>query len=171
MKGKEKTKNSEGNRKIDSIFPRTRRILEDKLQTTMSKLTDMYQQGVPWQHDAGGFHFDLRNLEAERSRLEAMLRNSEVVMPPKYPSVVALGVKVALEIDGEGEIYMFGSQLDALSLNNRASGGQWLSTESPLGSYLLGKEVGATSTFKTPDGNKLNIKVVSISSIPEEEIT
>lgn len=171
MSDKERVRNSERDRKINTMFPKTKRILENKLKVTVDKLTNMYKQGVPWQHDAGGFHFDLRNLEAERSRLEATLRGSEVVMLPDDPTVAILGAKVTLEVDGEEEVYLLGSQLDALALKSKEFREQWLSIESPLGSHLLGKEAGTSTIFKTPDGSELSIKVVSISRIPEEVVT
>ncbi len=43
-------------RKTHIIFPVTKRMLEQKLRVIGQKLDGMFAEGIPWQHDAGGFH-------------------------------------------------------------------------------------------------------------------
>lgn len=71
-------------------------------------------------------------------------------------SDVSIGCKVSVAVAGKEKTYMVVSDKEANPLNNA------ISDQSPLGSALVGKSVGKTVTYKTPDGRNIDVKILKI---------
>jgi transcription elongation factor GreA len=89
--------------------------------------------------------------------LENMIKNAAIIEEEKSPSkFVKLGSKVVVnDPDGEEEHYTIVGSAEASPGEGR------ISNESPVGSALLGKKVGAEVKVETPAG-MIKIKVVAI---------
>ena len=99
-----------------------------------------------------------RDIEARIEELEKILKNAEVVVEEEADlDKVSIGCSVKIldcEFDEELEYKIVGST-EANSLKGK------ISTESPVGKALLGKQVGDTVTVETPAG-EFSYKVLSI---------
>jgi len=71
-------------------------------------------------------------------------------------SGISIGCKVSVELDGKAKTYMLVSDKEADPSNNT------ISDKSPLGSALIGKAIGKTVSYKTPDGRNVNVKILKI---------
>ncbi len=96
-------------------------------------------------------------MEARIRQLEQLLRDARIGEPADTDTVRP-GLKVVLVVDGDVETYLIGSredQHDELEI---------LSSESPMGTAVLGASVGDVVTFETPTGAKLDVEVREIST-------
>ncbi len=89
--------------------------------------------------------------------LEGMIKNATLIEEEKTPSsFVKLGSKVRVRNqDGEEEYYTIVGSVEASPSEGR------ISNESPVGSALLGKRVGAKVEAQVPAGT-LKLKVIAI---------
>jgi transcription elongation factor GreA len=90
-------------------------------------------------------------MEARIRQLERMLQDVEIVDGPADADAVGAGMLVTLrpldEEAGEEETYLL-----AHSKEERAKGARTVTTESPLGSVLVGKGVGDRVSYAAPGG-------------------
>lgn len=88
-------------------------------------------------------------LEGEIVRIETILRNAQIIEDPSNADEVLIGSQVTIVEKGtdDEEVYRIVSPADA----NPAQGK--LSMESPLGSALMGKQVGDKVKIAAPDGD------------------
>ena len=94
--------------------------------------------------------------EARIRQLEAMLKNA-VVVEASSGDVVEPGTLVELRYEGDDDVmtYLVGS------IEERHDTYDMLSTNSPLGQALLGKEPGSTVTYQGPK-RELSVTVVAV---------
>jgi transcription elongation factor GreA len=98
--------------------------------------------------------------EARIRQLEAMLKHAVVIDNAVASGVVAPGTLVELRY-GEGDdvvTYLVGS------IEERHGTYEVLSTNSPLGQAILGKEPGATVTYQGPK-RELSVTVVGVRTL------
>ena len=93
-------------------------------------------------------------MEGRVSELEEVIKNSKVVEKGDK-SVVHVGVKVTVRIEGSNETFYIVGASEADPSENK------ISHESPLGAALLGKKVGDTFEVEAPIG-KLVYKITKI---------
>jgi transcription elongation factor GreA len=99
---------------------------------------------------------DLVLIDARIQELQYMLEHAEIIENPSKDKV-GLGSKVTIRgDDGEEETWMIVDQAEADARTGS------ISTESPVGSALLGKKPGETAQVKTPGGS-FTYTIVSIS--------
>jgi transcription elongation factor GreA len=94
-------------------------------------------------------------MEARIRQLEALLRDAVIGERPAT-DVVAPGVVVVLDIDGEEDTYLVGSRED------RHPELTVLSFDSPMGRALDGAAAGETRSFETPSGASFDVTVRAI---------
>ena len=89
--------------------------------------------------------------------LERMIKNATIIQEEKRPSkTVKLGSKVKVRTqDGEEEHYTIVGSAEA------SPGEGKISNESPVGSALMGKRMGAEVEAKVPSGT-LKLKLIAI---------
>ena len=101
---------------------------------------------------------DQGKLEERIAKIEQILRSSEVVSPVGG-DIVQVGSKVVLEKEGSKEVKNYqivGSEEADMVL--------WkVSNRSPLGVAIFGKKKGEKISFKTPGGQVVNYKIISVS--------
>ena len=92
---------------------------------------------------------DARNeqsfIEGRIQELEGMIVNARVIQH-KISSTIDLGCTVTVEVDGDVETY----EIVGATESSPASGK--ISSESPIGSALLGHKVGDVVSVKSPSG-------------------
>lgn len=96
------------------------------------------------------------------AELEERIRRTKVMEPPVSSTRVGIGTRVGLRFEEEGKVeeYLLGGSLEADPLKQR------ISYRSPLGSAILGAEVGETVTYQVgSDKRKMKITIVSISAM------
>lgn len=86
-------------------------------------------------------------VEGRLNEIDYILRNLQIIKPPRKPSAVELGCAVELTHDGKKIKYTLVGSLEA---NPEA---RKISEESPLGKALLGKKVGETVEISTSAGD------------------
>jgi transcription elongation factor GreA len=100
-----------------------------------------------------------RDIEARISELEAILKNAEVVVDEEFdPGKVNVGCEVMLydmEYEEEVEYQIVGSS-EANSLKGK------ISNESPVGSALMGHQIGDVVDVSLPGGGIAQYKVLDI---------
>jgi len=82
------------------------------------------------------FRKKMHLLEKRIIKLEEVIKNAEIIKPPKDKDVVALGAKVTIKADGQEDEFLIVGSLEA----NPAQGK--ISNESLVGEKLLGKKKG-----------------------------
>jgi transcription elongation factor GreA len=95
--------------------------------------------------------------EARIRQLEAMLKDAVVLESGPAGDVVEPGTLVELRYEGDSDVttYLVGS------IEERNADYDVLSTNSPLGQAVLGKEPGATVSYQGPK-RELSVTVVSV---------
>jgi transcription elongation factor GreA len=94
-------------------------------------------------------------MEARIRQISALLADA-VIGERDSADEVAPGVVVVLDVAGDEETYLVGSRED------RHPDLDVLSADSPMGLAVLGATAGATRSFETPSGTRLDVRVVSI---------
>lgn len=95
-------------------------------------------------------------LEGRIRYLESILRSATIIDEDGSNGVVRVGSEVTIQEEGfDSETYRIVGPAEANPREGR------ISNESPLGAALLGKKVGQTVKYQTPDGQmKVKIKKV-----------
>ena len=99
-------------------------------------------------------------IEGEISKLEAELKNCQIIDEEKSDDKVVFGSVVTLkdlEYDEELEYKLVGP-LEASSLDNN------ISIESPIGKLILGRHVGDTVSAASPAGGTISYKILSVKN-------
>ena len=108
----------------------------------------------------GGYHAakeEQGKQEARIRQLRALLDDAQVGEPPaSADGTVAPGSVVTVELAGEEMIFLLGS---------REVGGDTdldvYSEKSPLGSAILGRRPGDSTSYEAPNGKQIPVKVIS----------
>lgn len=99
-------------------------------------------------------------IEGEISKLEAELKNCQIIDEEKSNDKVVFGSVVTLkdlEYDEELEYKLVGP-LEASILDNK------ISIESPIGKLILGRHVGDTVSAASPAGGTISYKILSVKN-------
>ena len=99
-------------------------------------------------------------IEGEISKLEAELKNCQIIDEEKSADKVVFGSVVTLkdlEYDEELEYKLVGP-LEASILDNK------ISIESPIGKLILGRHVGDTVSAASPAGGTISYKILSVKN-------
>ena len=99
-------------------------------------------------------------IEGEISKLEAELKNCQIIDEEKSDDKVVFGSVVTLkdlEYDEELEYKLVGP-LEASILDNK------ISIESPIGKLILGRHVGDTVSAASPAGGTISYKIFSVKN-------
>ena len=101
------------------------------------------------------FRDDLDLLDAKLDELEYVLKNYEIIKPPKEKNKVALGATIAVDVNGyKDKIILVGTLEADPSLGK-------VSDESPVGRAILGLAEGDTAVVHSPGKIVYKIKKVS----------
>ena len=105
----------------------------------------------------GGYHAakdEQGKTEARIRQLKHMLENAHIGAPPAGESgVVGLGMLITVDIAGDEVKFLLGSR-------EIASGDiDVYSEKSPLGSAVLGAEIGATVSYTAPNGREIKVEI------------
>lgn len=110
----------------------------------------------------GGYHAakdEQGKMEARIRDLEELLKHATVTDAPEAHGVVEIGTVITAEIWGDTERFLLG--------NREIADGSDLdvySTESPLGSAILGLKVGDTTSYRAPNGNDIEVKITAVEN-------
>ena len=99
-------------------------------------------------------------IEGEISKLEAELKNCQIIDEEKSDDKVVFGSVVTLkdlEYDEELEYKLVGPR-EASILDNK------ISIESPIGKLILGRHVGDTVSAASPAGGTISYKILSVKN-------
>jgi transcription elongation factor GreA len=107
----------------------------------------------------GGYHAakdEQGQIEARIITLQHMLDDARVGAPPRTEGVVGPGMTVTIRFAGDDE------QVTFLLASREESGSpiDVYSPRSPLGAAIMGKKVGETATFTTPNGRTSTIEIL-----------
>jgi transcription elongation factor GreA len=106
----------------------------------------------------GGYHAareEQGKLEARIRQLKALLENAEIGTPTGEAGRVSPGMKVKVEI--------MGNQMEFLLGSREISTGDLdvYSEQSPLGSAVMGANVGDVRSYTAPNGKAITVKVLA----------
>ena len=103
---------------------------------------------------------DARNeqsfIEGRIQEIEYLLKYAEIVENSRRSSEIAMGSTVSVEMEGEKLTYEIVGSTEA----NPSQGK--ISSESPIGSVLIGRKSGEKVTAATP-GGKLELKILKVA--------
>ncbi|MGZ4447687.1 MAG: transcription elongation factor GreA [Nocardioides sp.] len=145
----------------------------DKLQAELENLKGPVRQEVIARISAardegdlkenGGYHAardEQGKVEARIRQLEDMLRRAQVGETPEDDGTVSPGMKVTYKFvgddDDEAETFLLGAR----EIEDSVEGLKVYSPQSPLGSAIIGAQVGDTVSYEAPNGKKLEVVVV-----------
>lgn len=115
----------------------------------------------------GGYHAareEQGKQEARIAQLQQMLRRAQVGEAPKSTDEVVPGTKITIAFDGDEDdtdTFLLGSR-EVLGLDEAASELNVYSPQSPLGAAILGKKVGETAEYDTPNGAKISVTIMKV---------
>lgn len=99
-------------------------------------------------------------VEGRIRELERLLAHAEVIdRSDAVSGTVGLGSRVTVEEGGERDTYTIVSGAEA---GRSANGELRISKDSAVGSALMGQKVGTVVSVTTPNGSKLQYKIVSV---------
>ncbi|MFA5387913.1 MAG: GreA/GreB family elongation factor [Candidatus Paceibacterota bacterium] len=152
MQGKKFYLTKEGLAKIEKEFEELKKIREAKTKGEIPKVL----QSEDIDSEYLSFHEDMEMLENRLREMERVLKNYEIIKPPKDGGgSVCLGSKVSLK-DNSGKKLDFTivGTIEANPFEGK------ISNESPVGKILLGKKAGETVSVPS---SSLIYKVLKIS--------
>lgn len=149
------------------LTPEGKKKLEEELHYLMTERREEVAEAIKQAKEEGDLsensaYDEAKNaqafLEGRIQTLEAQLRAAVIIEESANKNVVALGRTVTILEEGEDEpeTYKIVGSAEADALNGH------ISNESPLGSALMGKKVGAKVTVKAPAGN-ITFKIKKIA--------
>jgi transcription elongation factor GreA len=109
----------------------------------------------------GGYHAakdEQGKMEARIRQLTQLLDNATIGAAPADTGIVGPGMQVTVEMFGDKEKFLLGSREigDDTDLDV-------YSEQSPLGSAIMGKKVGETSSYVAPNGKTVEVKVLDVT--------
>lgn len=109
----------------------------------------------------GGYHAareEQGKNEARVKQLTHMLEHAQIGVPPAAEGKVSHGMLVTVYFPAfdDRETFILGSREEAAHAQVDV-----YSPTSPLGSAVLGQEIGASVTYQTPNGKELIVEIVS----------
>ncbi|MFI5427423.1 transcription elongation factor GreA [Aeromicrobium sp. UC242_57] len=112
----------------------------------------------------GGYHAareEQGKTKARIDQLEAMLRKAEVGEKPADDGLAEAGMIITIRFAGdtETETFLLGSR-ELLSMDSSVELDVYSPT-SPLGAAILGKTVGESATYETPNGKSITVELVA----------
>jgi len=111
----------------------------------------------------GGYHAakdEQGKIEARIRTLAELLRTATVSEAPAAHGVVEPGTVVTATIVGEEEKFLLGSR----EIVGDDSDINVYSEQSPLGQAILGHAIGDTVNYETPNGKKITVTIVDVST-------
>nr|WP_157074858.1 transcription elongation factor GreA [Janibacter limosus] len=108
----------------------------------------------------GGYHAakeEQGKMEARIRQLKQILTTATVGEAPPDDGVVEPGMVITVEMFDEEETFLLGSR----EIADGSDTIQVYSEQSPLGGGINGKKVGETATYKAPNGNVIEVKILS----------
>lgn len=99
---------------------------------------------------------ELGELDGRVLEVQYILNNAEIVVTSASDTVVSLGKKIEVDINGTKKYISIVGEFESDPMNGK------LSSTSPIGSTLLGKKVGDTVEVTTP-GGKVAYVILSIA--------
>jgi len=107
----------------------------------------------------GGYHAakdEQGKIVARIRQLKQMLENAHIGEPPaSVAGVVGQGMKVTVDLMGDEVTFLLGSREIA------ADNLDVYSEKSPLGGAVHGQEIGATVSYKAPNGKEISVTIKS----------
>ncbi|PPI47734.1 transcription elongation factor GreA [Rathayibacter iranicus] len=110
----------------------------------------------------GGYHAakdEQGKIEARIRQLTSLLREAEIGTPPESHGVVEAGTIITAEIAGDESRFLLG---------NREMAGESdldvYSPQSPLGSAIMGLNVGDATQFTAPNGREIQVTVTNVET-------
>jgi transcription elongation factor GreA len=112
----------------------------------------------------GGYHAareEQGKTKARIDQLESMLRRAEVGEKAADDGTVGAGMIVTVRFEGDTdtEQFLLGSR-ELLSMDSSVELDVYSPT-SPLGAAILGKKVGDSAAYETPNGKSLSVDIVA----------
>jgi transcription elongation factor GreA len=107
----------------------------------------------------GGYHAakeEQGKMEARIRQLDHLLHHASVGESPTDSGVVEPGMVVTVEIFGDTETFLLGSR----EILGDGEDLDVYSERSPLGSAILGKAAGDTTSYVAPTGKSVEVKIV-----------
>jgi len=138
--------------------------LEQELETLMKVKRPQVIERIKRAKDYGDLsenaeYEDARNeqsfIEGRIQEIEYILKYAQIVENGKSKDSVAVGSKVTVSLAGDKVEYELVGSTEADPSSGK------ISSESPIGSAILGKKAGETVVAKTPGGS-LKVKVLKI---------
>lgn len=138
--------------KIEKEFEKLKKIRESKTRGEVPKVL----QSEDIDPEYLSFYEDMEMLESKLQEMEKILKNYEIIQPPKNGGgVVYLGSKVFLKDNSGKKIdFTIVGTLEANPFEGK------ISNESPVGKLLLGKKTGETVSVPS---SSLAYKVLKVS--------
>lgn len=99
---------------------------------------------------------DLGVVEGRSRELQELIKHADVVEVAADDSVVALGRKVKVEVNGQQDTYQLVGEFEANPMEKK------LSSTSPIGKALIGHKTGETVSIKIPAGTT-TYKILAIT--------
>lgn len=98
--------------------------------------------------------------EARIKELEQLLRTAQIGSPPADPDEVAHGkvVKVKFPAMGMEKEFLLASREEGAHASIEV-----FSTESPLGSAILGKRIGDGAEYELPNGKTVQVEILTVT--------
>ncbi len=107
----------------------------------------------------GGYHAakdEQGKQEARIRQLRQLLETATVGEAPAADGMVASGMVVTVELAGDSMTFLLGSREVAGDTDLDV-----YSEKSPLGSAIVGRAIGETSTYSAPNGKQVSVTIVS----------
>ena len=118
----------------------------------------------------GGYHAakeEQGRIETRINRLEEMLATAEIGTADVSDGVVKQGLMVSCTLNGRESEFFLGSQEIFEGTKHEAAIDEGdldvYSPDSPIGKVVLGKKVGDTATYTTPNGKDITVEILGIS--------
>lgn len=120
---------------LEKIEKELKHLKEVRREKTKGEIPDVLHS-----EDLNPEYLDFRQkiefLEKRISKLEAVVKNTEIIKPPEEKDVVDLGAKVTIEADGQEDEFMVVGSLEADPAEGK------ISDQSLVGKKLIGKKEG-----------------------------
>lgn len=131
-------------------------LINDKRPEAVKRVAAARDQGdLAENSEYAAAHDELSFIDGRIGELEVILKNSELISSKHSKTMVDMGCRVMLHVDGRRDIFTIVGEWEADPKEKK------ISHSSPLGKSLMGKRVGDIVEVEAPAG-KLKYKIIHI---------
>lgn len=146
---------------FDRLTAELKDLIENKRPENAKSIQSTREEGDLKEN--AGYHAareEQAKIESRILQLTELLKDARVGDIVDFDGSVQLGTKVTVELGGSEMTFLFGNR----EIADASSELDVYSDQSPIGQAINGKKVGDVTSYHTPNGNEIQVKILAVEA-------